>query len=251
MVAITPINNSELWRFHQMSDPAVRKLQKRYYKRYSEYVNWPLSRSISIGDIGKWSSGKSFSRENNISDYGLKLSTHRGTIIKARAFTSEGGVGLKFKASGDIPYPNTQLVQAKAGVTIALKARYACVLRAKALEEEAVANLVQLEKELIGLGKDQTWWKHRVVISAVLRAKAATIALSHSIQQQVDINAGVKTMVPFDIADTDLKLELGYQGADTSVDLLALYPIVAFQITKLRKGNWWHSWTDSKVFLTS
>ncbi|MCK4818935.1 hypothetical protein KA005_24390 [bacterium] len=237
-----------------MSDPAVKKLQKRYYKRYCEYVNWPLSRSITIGDIGKWSSGKMFSRENNLSDYDLKLkpSTRRGgAIIKARAFTSEGGVGLKFKASGDMPYPSTALVQAKAGVSIALKARYACVLRAKALEEETVENFVQFEKQLIGLGKDEAWWKHRVVISAVLRAKAATVALSHSIQQRVDINAGVKTMVPFDIADTGLKLELGYQGSDTSVDLLAIDPIVAFQITKLRKGNWWHSWTDTQVFLTS
>jgi hypothetical protein len=112
-----------------------------------------------------------------------------------------------------------------------------------------VENLSALEQSLLALNKDANWWKNRVVITAILRAESATAALSHSRKQRVDINAGVKTDVPFDIADASLALQVGYQTADTSVDLLAQSPIVAFQVSRMREKGFRHSWSGSVMFL--
>lgn len=232
-----------------MKDPAVIKLQKDYHHSYSDYINWPLTRPIKVGDIGKWSSGKTFSHEENISKYGITVTTSSGATIGSRAFTSAAGVEMKFKAAGDLPPATTALVKAKAGVSLALNANSSCVLRARNLREEAVADKAALEKALKGLGKDAAWWKHRIVVTSVIKADIVTIALAHSSKQRVDINAEAKTPVPFEIVDADLGLQVGYQGAHTLVELLAKDVVLAFQYSKLRKGNWWHSWTEQSIVL--
>jgi hypothetical protein len=226
-----------------MSSQAVRKFQKKYRQHYSDYVNWPLTRQVSVGDIGKWSSGKTFAYEENLSKYGVSLATRSGATIASRAFTSAAGVGIQFKAAGDIPPAKTALVKAKAGVSIALDSNASCVLRARNLREETVADKAALEEALSKLGKPPDWWSHRVVISSVVRADLATVALAHSSKQRVDINADIGTEVPFEIVDATLGLQIGYQGSDTSVDLLAKDVVIAFQISKLRNGRrWYHSW---------
>ncbi|MCK4414957.1 MAG: hypothetical protein KAY32_15590 [Candidatus Eisenbacteria sp.] len=229
-------------------DDAVLKLQKRYHKRYREYINWPLTRPLSLGDMGRWSSGKTFSYEQNISDLGVALETRTGAVLTSRGFTTKGGTSTKFKAAGEAPDLHTALVKARAGVSISLSARYACVLRANVLIEESVANRDEAGSTLMALDKDERWWKHRIVVTAILRADAATVALSHSSAQRVDINAGVDCIVPFDLADAELSLEIGFQGEDTSIDLVARDVVLAFQLSKVKKGKWWHSWAASQAF---
>ena len=233
-----------------MPDGAVLKLQKHYRRRFNEHINWPLTRAVSVGDIGRWSSGKMFSLDTNVSGLGLAVQTAKGPVLSQRAFTSERGAELVFKAQGETPKDHVHLSASKAGVTLDLCAKYACILRASILEAEYISDTLGLEQGLLELGKDSDWWKHRVVITAILRAATATAALSHAKKQCVNISAGVETDVPFDIADAKLKLQIGYQSSDTSVDLLALQPVVAFQISRLRRARLLHSWGPSNVFIS-
>lgn len=233
-----------------MKDQAVTKLQKDYHGSYADFINWPLTRSLDLGDIGKWSSGKTFTLEESVTKYGIKLATRGGATVSSRAFTSAAGVDIKFKAEGSLPPANTALLKAKAGVSIALNSNSSCVLRARNLREETVADKPVLEGALKGLGKDSDWWKHRIVITSIIKADIATVVLARSGGQRVDINADVETAIPFEIADASLGLQIGYQGAHTVVELLVLDVVLAFQYSKLRKGRWWHSWERSSIVLT-
>lgn len=226
-----------------MRDPAVIGLQKRYHKSYSDFINWPLTRPIALGDVGKWSSGKTFSQEENISKYGISFNSRGGATVASRALTSASGVATKFKAAGDIPPANTALVKTKAGVSLMLKACASHVLQARNLREEVVEDRASLVQALQDLGMEYSWWKHRIVVSSILKADIATVALAQSRSQRVDINATVDASVPFELVDADLGLEIGYQGEHTLVDLLATDVVLAFDYTKLRKGRWWHSWS--------
>src|SRR4029077_2109622 len=141
--------------------------------------------------------------------------------------------------------------KAKAGVSLALNANSSCVLRARNLREETVADKVLLEKALKDLGKDSDWWKHRIVITSIIKADIVTVALAHSSNQRVDINADVNTPVPFEIVDVALGLQVGYQGTNTIVELLAKDVPLAFQYSKLKKGKWWHSWAKQSIVLAT
>src|SRR6185436_3560574 len=102
-----------------MADIAVKKFQKRYHGRYLEYVNWPLNRAVVLGDIGKWSSGKVFSREFNMDSLGFKVEIRNGATISSREL--EGGITRAYKAAGKAPVYNSALLAAKAGVSLAMK----------------------------------------------------------------------------------------------------------------------------------
>lgn len=208
-----------------------------------------MTRPLTLGDIGKWSSGKTFSHEENISKYGITFTTRSGATVGSRAYTSAAGVDMKFKAAGDLPLASTTLVKAKAGVSLALNTSASCVLRARNLREEAVADRAALEKALKDLGRDSDWWKHRIVITSIVKADIVTVALASSSNQRVDINADVNTPVPFELVDVALGLQVGYQGAHTTVELLAEDVPLAFQYSKLRKGKWWHSWAKQSIVL--
>lgn len=233
-----------------MSDRAVLKLTKRYLQTYNERLNWPLTQPVSVGDVGKWSSGKRFQREFNLADEGISVATMPGPAVTSRALATQGTTDISFKLAAEAPRPGTALVAGKAGVSIKLSASSACVLRARSLKSEVASDLRALELGLVGLEKPSDWWKHRVVVSAILKADVATVALSHSSGQRVDINAEVSTVVPFDIADPSLGLSVGFQGSDTTLELLASGIVLAFQLTTLRSnGRWWHSWKPELAFV--
>ncbi len=230
-----------------MADIAVRNFQKRYHGRYLEYANWPLNRPVALGDVGKWSSGKVFSYEFNISSHGFKLETRNGATTPGREL--EGGVARAYKAAGKAPVYNSALVEARAGVSLAMKKSASFLLEAKILKTESVANMTALEKTLVNLAKDADWWKHRVIIVSILKADITTAAMTYSDRQRVEINADASTPVPFKLTDVNADLQLAFRGEGASVDLLVRDAVVAFQHATLRKGKWYQSWEVSQLLL--
>lgn len=230
-----------------MVDFAVKNFTKRYHGRYRDYINWPLSQPVALGDVGKWSSGKLFSPEFNVTSLGFDLKVRGGATISSRDL--EGGVSRAFKAAGKAPVYSNVLLQANAGVSLMMKKRASFVLEAKSLRTEVVANSASLEKALVNLSKDADWWRHRVVIVSIVKADIVNAFLAFSGNQQVDISADAKTPVPFDISDVSLDLKLAFTGEGTSVDWRAREAVLAFQHAKLRKGKWYRSWEVSQLFL--
>jgi hypothetical protein len=189
---------------------------KDVYKRYRYWPTWtPLTR-LSIGDCGTLERGVFFDRKRHVSDFGVSKSALKTKPVPHDPLLlvrSNKGTRIKTQLEADnavIP----GIPEGEAGVRVSFLRENATFLAAVDVSERRLADKYQLEQELIELVRANRFPADYVVITELVRAKAARIFISGEKGQAVSLRARLDT--PFGLAGVGAKLSTAF---DNSVDL--------------------------------
>lgn len=178
------------------------------------HATWPIGTALDVGDVGFLTRrGKLFERWGNLADFGIVFSSVKAPTASDFEFSFGKRVDVQFKAAGQIPVTGSPLTQAQAGATIKLSRGSALHLVAHT-EEESLANLSQLERDLLILAANPSsgWKRDFVVVTAAYQSKGTTVVVSTGEGSTIGIAASAGVGVPFDLADASIGLSASMYG---------------------------------------
>lgn len=199
-------------------------------------ATWLPSTPLQIGDFGVLENNV-FSVEGNLKDMGIEFTTRESENPSDIDFSSENGINITFKASGDPVLEGSALKEAEAGVNIKFNNDKSYVFKLKGFKDTIISNLGEIKTKILKQFKDGEWPKNRVIINKLLTANSATILISGEAGISVDLKAtaevGTENM---DIANADLGFELA-AGQKLSTEIIGQAGVTPlYRVVGIKKG---------------
>jgi len=218
---------------------AAMNIARQYTQELRDHTQysgtWLPTIRVSPGDIGRIEHYQ-YQALTSLAQQGVPFQVTPGQVQADFEYASAGAVSLGFKLSGQAPLAGSALTQAEAGVHIRFSRENALVFRAAGCVSAAIANRLQLEKEIIARYRAGNWEKEWVVILEVVSAQSATILISSGRSAALDLRAAGKiSAAHFNLADAQAGLEV-VQESNISTRILATRQLTPlFKAAGIRK----------------
>ncbi len=158
-----------------MANTFVHVYAKAVREALDYFPSWPLSYEPRLGDVGVLE-GNVFKRTDSLESLGLgRFETRESGGEEVLEFTSEEGAKVTFGAGAE------STVKGLGGrVGVELTREGAVFLRVGEHSLEQIESIDSLGRAILDRFKRGEWERNRVVVTEVVRAKAATILVSGS-----------------------------------------------------------------------
>jgi hypothetical protein len=176
-------------------------VSREFLNNEQMFLNIESQRKVSPGDIIIWEGRHAqFEVVSRLSTLGLKAEMQTSSVKSTHLYNSASGVTLRFEAKGTAGLPTMHFKYSGSG-------RYSIQAYDSTLESlDEVALAAEITRQLA-----KSWDKEWIVITSVWRAAACTHLISGDHGASAGICAGIEGLAaPFNIADIDLKVALGY-----------------------------------------
>jgi hypothetical protein len=180
----------------------IYKLQFRKHFTNHE-ANFPPSRPIELGAYGVMENGY-FKRYGNIKDtFGIAYTPIPDESPSYETFKSEGSVGVKVGAKGDIGAGGVPLL--KAQIEFSFSSEKSLFFSSAGVKYIQMKSLDSVGERLVELYKQNKWKKKYVLVSSILEAGNTLILISGSAQCNVVVEAKSDKIKELDLADGSIE----------------------------------------------
>ena len=172
---------------------------KHMAKQTGYRATWEPNRPLFVGAVGKLEEGV-FTIFSNLEKEGIVPEVVEDESEGFWDYTSNESVGVGIKLAGQAPIAGSVLTEADAGFTLDFKSQDAVVFQADKTLTHQIVNMGAIEKQIIEKYRNDDWPKDWLVINQLIEAESATIIISNSSNNQIDLKAAAN------IGTTNLKL---------------------------------------------
>jgi hypothetical protein len=172
------------------------KIYTSELKNETSYTaTWLPSTIVNLGDIGVLDN-YTYTYRNTLENLGVAFNTRTKANKTNFSYTSAGSVKIDFKLDGELPSPGVLLKESDAGMSIKFEKERAIFFYAADCVHYQIADLQQLEKDIIDLKAAGKWSSNMVVITEVFVAEKLTILISKSAGANAEFKFTVPTQTP-------------------------------------------------------
>lgn len=183
-------------------------------------ANWEPNKPLEIGMIGKLTNGI-FDIVSSLEKEGLNAEILKDNSKGELDYTSHDSVDINIKLAGKAPAAGSILTEAEAGFVLDFHGENAVVFQVKETLTHLITNMGKMEKEIVQRYKNDTWAKDWVIITELVEAVSATIIISNSSNNKLELkasaNAGTQS---FKLTDASLGLSVAREKG-SSLKVLA------------------------------
>ena len=184
------------------------------YKFYLNHIstnagyraNWEPNKPLELGMIGRLTNGI-LDVVSTLEQEGLTPKMLKDLTPGEMDFTSHQTVDIDIKLAGQSPVAGSVLTEAEAGFVLDFHGENAVVFQVKDTYTHQVVNMAALEKEILNRYKNNQWPKDWVIITQLLEAVTATIIISNSNNNKIELKASANAGAP-NLKLTDASLGL-------------------------------------------
>jgi hypothetical protein len=151
-------------------------------------ANWEPNKPLELGMIGRIDKGI-FDVVSSLEQEGLTPKILKDLTPGELDYTSNDTVDVDIKLAGQAPIAGSVLSNAEAGFVLNFHGENAVVFQIKDSLTHQIINMAALEKEIVKRFKDGTWPKDWLIITQLLEAVSATIIISNSSNNKVELKA--------------------------------------------------------------
>ncbi len=162
-------------------------------------ATWEPNRPLYVGAIGKLENGV-FTIFSSLEKEGIIPEVMEDESEGFWDYTSHDSMDIGIKLAGKAPIAGSVLADADAGFTLDFKSQDAVVFQADKTLTHQIVNMGAIEKEIIQKYRNGDWPKDWLVINQLVEAESATIIISNSSNNQIDLKASAN------VGTTNLKL---------------------------------------------
>lgn len=226
-------------------DSTVADLHKQYtqdvYKHLGYRPAWFPDTKMDVGTVGVFEDGF-FRRLTTLKDLGIDFGVVEDPPDGEYDYASSNGVKVSFKAAGELNDQFKILAAADAGALVKFNRQGACLIQLRQVGTRYIANQPALYRKLLkavqDTDEDRQWQREWVAITEVKTAGTATILISGSGDERVEIKAG-GTVAPNNLVDASAGLTFA-STHDVATRILArsgLTPL--YRGVRVKQSFWW------------
>ncbi|RYD98719.1 MAG: hypothetical protein EOP50_04730 [Sphingobacteriales bacterium] len=205
-------------------------------------ANWEPNKPLQLGMIGKLTDGV-LDVVSTLEQEGLTPKILKDDSLGELDYTSNDTVDIGIKLGGSAPVAGSVLSQAEAGFFLDFHGENAVVFQVKDTLTHQIINMGELEKEIIKRYKEGAWPKDWVIITQLLEAVSATIIVSNSSNNKIELKASANVGTPnLKLTDASLGLSVAREkGSSLKViaqqGIMPLYRVMGVRHPFLGKPN--------------
>jgi len=167
----------------------IHQFYLRHIAKQTGYrANWEPNRPLFVGAIGKLEDGV-FTIFSDLEKEGIMAEIKKDESEGFWDYTSNDTVQIDIKLAGQAPIAGSFLAEADAGFTLNFKSEEAVVFQADKTLTHQIVNVGAIEKAVIPKYRADEWPKDWVIITQLIEAESATIIVSNSRDNQIDLKA--------------------------------------------------------------
>lgn len=185
-------------------------------KLLNYYAAWLPDGNYRLGDYGVLR-GNLFTRLGSVADapFNFKFSELADPDPSPIEIASDSGVSLAFKAAGEVNPKFSAVTEAEAGIAVEFSQQGAFIVSAPETYEPSIADVGQLQNDIVAAYKAGRWKSSWAVIVRTVRAPVATILASRSSQGKVEFSiSGAVSAPTISLGDVSLGLSVKWQSGD-------------------------------------
>lgn len=206
------------------------RIYKQHFRRHftNHEANFPPSRPIELGAYGVMEEGY-FKRYGNIKDkFGIEFEPLPDDSPSYESFKSEGSVGVKIGAKGDIGVGGVPLL--KAQIEFSFSSNKSLFFSSAEVRYIQMRNLDNVGEQLVELYKQNKWKKKYVLVSTILEARNTLILISGSDQGYVLVEAKSAEIKEIDLGNVGT--EIGIKSySNVSYNILTPHCELGFSLS--------------------
>lgn len=208
------------------------RIFKQHFRKHftNHEANFPPSRPIDLGAYGVMEHGY-FKRYGNIKDtFGIKYTPMPDESPSYETFQSDGSVGIKVGAKGDIGVSGVPLL--KAQIEFNFSSEKSLFFSAAGVKYIQMKSLDSVGERLVELYKQNKWKKKYVLVSSILEAGNTLILISGSDQCNVVVEAKSDAIKEIDLANASA--EFGFKtSSKVSYQILTPQCQLGFSLSRV------------------
>jgi len=163
-------------------------------------ASWDPGKPLKIGFVGRLDKSGVFSIFTSLEKESIPVETQVDDTTTDMDYTSNESVSITAKLSGTIPAAGSALTNADAGFTFEFKSEASVVFQSQGNQTNQLTNLAEIKKLILAKYRDGNWDKDWLVVTELVKAKAATIIISNSTNGTLELKANAN------VGTTNLKL---------------------------------------------
>jgi hypothetical protein len=199
-----------------MAEPSKLYINGIRKKLQYYYAAWLPSVKFTLGDIGVLENKTFFNNKTKLTDIGINFKIKNDKDPAPINIQSEKGVEIVSKIAGEVNAKAPNIPQGKAGIAINFSAKGAFVVKAPETYQPSIENVLSLEKQILDLWEKDVWKEDWVVIARLVTAPSASIFISKSSGQSIELTADAQvipgTSVQF--LDPSVKFNISFTSGD-------------------------------------
>src|SRR5208337_1697436 len=164
-----------------------RSYAREMNERFGYLAAWLPNTQLRLGDVGAVRS-HIFEQAATLSDLGIPVEVRDDPNAIDLDYTSSDSVAIEMKASGEATSGATPAPGAGGNISITFKAADAVVFQASGCRVSRIANLPAVAEAVIALFEKGRWAADRIIVTEVIKAKAATFLISNSRDAHIDLS---------------------------------------------------------------
>lgn len=197
---------------------------KFYLKHISDKAgyraNWEPNKPLELGMIGRLDNGI-FDVVSSLEQQGLTPKILKDLTPGELDYTSNDTVDVGIKLAGQAPVAGSALTQAEAGFVLDFHGENGVVFQVKDTLTHQIINMAELEGEIVSRFNQDTWPKDWVIITQLVEAVTATIVISNSSNNKLELKAAANVGTPaLKLTDASLGLSVAREKG-SSLKVLA------------------------------
>lgn len=208
------------------------RIYKLHFRKHftNHEANFPPSRPIELGAYGVMENGY-FKRYGNIKDtFGIVYEPLPDDNPSYETFKSEGSVGVKVGAKGDIGTGGVPLL--KSQIEFSFSSDKSLFFSSAGVKYIQMKNLDYVGQQLVELYKQNKWKKKYVLISSVLEAGNTLILISGSDQCNVVVEAKSAELQELDLANISAEFRIKF-SSQVSYEILTPNCQLGFSLARV------------------
>lgn len=161
---------------------------KHMTKQTGYRATWEPNRPLFVGAVGKLEDGV-FTIFSNLEKEGIIPEIMEDESQGFWDYSSSESVDISIKLAEKAPVAGSVLTEADAGFTLDFKSQDAVVFQADKTLTHQIVNMGVIEKQIIEKYRNGDWPKDWLVINQLIETESATIIISNSSNNQMDLKA--------------------------------------------------------------
>jgi hypothetical protein len=193
---------------------------KHMFDKTAYRATWKPDVPLKLGMIGILTNGV-FDVQSSLEDEGLNPKILEDKTPGEIDYTSHDSVDIEIKLAGKAPLAGSVLTEGEAGVVLNFHKENGVVFQAKEMLNHQITNMGALQKEIVQKYKDGSWPKDWVVITQLVEAVSATIIISNSSNNKLELKASANVGAPnIKLTDASLGLDVAKESG-SSIRIIA------------------------------
>jgi hypothetical protein len=164
-----------------------RSYAREMNERFGYLAAWLPNTQFRLGDVGALR-GHIFEPSATLSELGVAVEVRDDPNAIDLDYTSSDSVAIELKASGEAAGEAKAAPALSGKISVAFKAADAVVFQASSCRVSRIANLSAVAEAVIALFEKGQWAADRVIVTEVVKARAATILISNSRDAHIDLS---------------------------------------------------------------